>query len=157
MRQRAISAAVLVPVLLVVLFFGGVVLAAAVALITVLAAMEAFKLLKGAGYTPFASLGMVLALVVVLEAIDRDLDKRGLVDGEGNARSMLDHRARISRQLERWLGDFGATPASRASWAEAVARGETLLAVLQTELERGRKLRERADRRRTLNGGGDHG
>ena len=68
MRQRAISAAVLVPVLLVVLFFGGVVLAAAVALITVLAAMEAFKLLKGAGYTPFASLGMVLALVVVLDA-----------------------------------------------------------------------------------------
>ena len=41
MRQRAISAAVLVPVLLVVLAFGGPVLAAAVALITVIAATEA--------------------------------------------------------------------------------------------------------------------
>ena len=50
MRQRAISAAVLVPVLLVVLFFGGVVLAAAVAIITVLAAMEVFRLLRVAGH-----------------------------------------------------------------------------------------------------------
>jgi len=68
MRQRAISAAVLVPVLLVVLLLGGVVLAAAVALVTVLAALEVFRLLKAAGYTPFAWLGMVLALVVVLDA-----------------------------------------------------------------------------------------
>jgi phosphatidate cytidylyltransferase len=68
MRQRAISAAVLVPVLLVVLILGGVVLAAAVALVTVLAALEVFRLLKGAGYTPFAWLGTALALVVVLDA-----------------------------------------------------------------------------------------
>jgi CDP-diglyceride synthetase len=62
MRQRAISAAVLVPVLLVVLFFGGVVLAAAVAIITVFAAMEAFRLLRSAGHEGFAALGTVLAL-----------------------------------------------------------------------------------------------
>ena len=68
MRQRAISAAVLVPVLLVVLAFGGVVLAAAVALVTALAAVEVFRLLKGAGYTPFAALGTALALSVVLDA-----------------------------------------------------------------------------------------
>ncbi|OGO56185.1 MAG: hypothetical protein A2Z32_01360 [Chloroflexi bacterium RBG_16_69_14] len=68
MRQRAISAAVLVPVLLVVLAFGGVVLAAAIALITALAAVEVFRLLKGAGYAPFAALGTALALVVVLDA-----------------------------------------------------------------------------------------
>jgi phosphatidate cytidylyltransferase len=68
MRQRAISAAVLVPVLLVVLILGGVVLTAAVALVTVLAALEVFRLLKAAGYTPFAWLGTVLALVVVLDA-----------------------------------------------------------------------------------------
>ena len=97
------------------------------------------------------------ALVAVLEAIDGDLGKRGIVDADGNARSMLDHRARISRQLQRWLGDFGATPASRASWAETVARGEILVAAVKTELAQGRKLRERADRRRTLSGGGDHG
>ena len=69
MRQRAISAAVLVPVLLVVLALGGVVLAAAVALITVLAAMRG---LPAAARRPvtrrFAALGTVLALVVVLDA-----------------------------------------------------------------------------------------
>jgi len=68
MRQRAISAAVLVPVLLVVLAFGGAVLAAAVALITAIAATEVFRLLKGAGYAPFAALGTVLALAIVLDA-----------------------------------------------------------------------------------------
>jgi phosphatidate cytidylyltransferase len=68
MRQRAVSAAVLVPILLVVLAFGGVVLAAAVALVTALAAVEVFRLLKGAGYTPFAALGTALALSVVLDA-----------------------------------------------------------------------------------------
>ena len=61
MRERAISAAVLVPVLLVVL-------AAAVALVTTVAAIEVFRLLKGAGYAPFAGLGITLALLVVLDA-----------------------------------------------------------------------------------------
>jgi len=68
MRQRAISAAVLVPVLLVVLALGGAVLAAAVAIITVLAALEVFRLLRSAGHEGFAALGIVLALVVVLDA-----------------------------------------------------------------------------------------
>jgi phosphatidate cytidylyltransferase len=68
MRQRAITAAVLVPVLLVVLALGGVVLAAAVAIVTVLAAMEVFRLLRSAGHEGFAALGTVLALVVVLDA-----------------------------------------------------------------------------------------
>jgi phosphatidate cytidylyltransferase len=68
MRQRAISAVVLVPVLLIVLAIGGWVLSAGVALITVLAAIEVFRLLKGAGYAPFAALGTVLALAIVLDA-----------------------------------------------------------------------------------------
>ena len=67
MRQRAISAAVLVPVLLIVLVLGRPVLAAAVALITLLAAIEVFRLLTGAGYAPFGALGTTLALVVVLD------------------------------------------------------------------------------------------
>lgn len=67
MRQRAISAAVLVPVLLIVLVLGGPVLVAAVALITVLAAIEVFRLLAGAGYAPFGALGTTVALVVVLD------------------------------------------------------------------------------------------
>lgn len=68
MRQRAISAAVLVPVLLVVLALGGAVLVAVVVLVTAVAAVEAFRLLKAAGYAPFAALGTALALVVVLDA-----------------------------------------------------------------------------------------
>ncbi len=68
MQQRAISAAVLVPVLLVVLAIGGFVLSAAIAIVTALAAVEVFRLLKGAGYGPFAALGIALALAVVLDA-----------------------------------------------------------------------------------------
>ena len=61
----------LVPVLLIVLALGGPVLAAAVALITAVAATEVFRLLKGAGYAPFAALGTALALVIVLDARSR--------------------------------------------------------------------------------------
>jgi len=82
MRQRALSAAVLVPVLLVVLALGGPVLAAAVALITVIAAVEVFRLLNSAGYAPFLALGTALALVVVLDAAIPDvLEGGGLLLG----------------------------------------------------------------------------
>ncbi|HEV8402957.1 MAG TPA: phosphatidate cytidylyltransferase [Candidatus Limnocylindrales bacterium] len=82
MRQRAISAVVLVPVLLIVLAIGGPVLDAAVALVTVLAAIEVFRLLKGAGYAPFAALGSVLALAIVLEAaFPEELEGSGILLG----------------------------------------------------------------------------
>jgi phosphatidate cytidylyltransferase len=68
MRQRAITAAILVPVLLVVLALGGVVLAAAVALITVFAAREAFDLLRSAGHPTLWLLGTALALTLILDA-----------------------------------------------------------------------------------------
>jgi CDP-diglyceride synthetase len=67
MRQRAISAAVLVPVLLLVLAISEAVLAAVVVLVTALAAVEAFRLLKAAGYPPLPALGTP-ALAVVLDA-----------------------------------------------------------------------------------------
>jgi hypothetical protein len=41
--------------------------------------------------------------IAILEAIDRDFDERGLVDEEGTPRYLLNHRSRISRQLEQWL------------------------------------------------------
>jgi phosphatidate cytidylyltransferase len=79
-RQRAITAAVLVPVLLVVLALGGVVLAAAIALITVLAAREVFTLLRSAGHPTLPLLGTVLALLVVVEATFPDvLEGSGLL------------------------------------------------------------------------------
>ena len=82
MRERAISAAVLVPVLLIVLALGGAVLAAAVAVVTVLAATEVFRLLKSAGYAPFAALGSVLALAIVVDAAFAEiLDGSGILLG----------------------------------------------------------------------------
>jgi phosphatidate cytidylyltransferase len=67
-RQRAITAAVLVPLLLIVIALGGVVLAAAIAVITVLAAREVFTLLRAAGHPALPALGSVLALTVILDA-----------------------------------------------------------------------------------------
>ena len=68
MRDRAIGAAILVPVLLLVLAVGGIVLAAAVAVATVFAAREAFKLLTDAALPTLPLLGTVLALTVVADA-----------------------------------------------------------------------------------------
>lgn len=68
MRQRALTAAVLVPVLLIVLWVGGPLLAIAIAAVTVLAAREVFALLTGSGHATFPWLGMALALTVVLDA-----------------------------------------------------------------------------------------
>ena len=68
MRERAISAAILVPVLLVVLWVGGALLAVAIAVVTALAALEVFRLLRQAGYATLAALGTALALAVVLDA-----------------------------------------------------------------------------------------
>ena len=68
MRQRALTAAVLVPALLIVLWVGGPLLAVAIAAITVLAAREVFALLTGSGHATFPWLGMALALTVVLDA-----------------------------------------------------------------------------------------
>ena len=73
MRQRAISAAILVPVLLVVLAVGGIVLAAGVAVVTVFAAREVFALLRGAGHPTLPLLGSVLALTVIADATFPDV------------------------------------------------------------------------------------
>lgn len=68
MRQRAISAAILVPVLLVVLGIGGMVLAGAIAVVTLLAAREVFELLRRSGQPGLPLLGGAIALTVILDA-----------------------------------------------------------------------------------------
>lgn len=80
MRERAISAAILVPVLLAVLAAGGVLIALVIAIVVSIAAIEVFRLLRGAGHGSFAALGIVLALVVVLDAaFPQVLDGSGLL------------------------------------------------------------------------------
>jgi phosphatidate cytidylyltransferase len=77
-RQRATSAAVLVPLLLVVIALGGIAVSIAIAVITVLAAREAFALLRAAGHPALPVLGGVLALTVILDAVFP-----GVLEGSG--------------------------------------------------------------------------
>ena len=80
MRQRATSAAILVPLLLIVVALGGVALSAAIAILTVLAAREVFALLRAAGHPALSALGSVLALTVILDAaVPNVLEASGLL------------------------------------------------------------------------------
>jgi len=67
LRQRAISAAVLVPPLIAILLLGGPWIVVAVVAATGLAAIEVFALLRGAGYPSIPALGLVLAVGLVLD------------------------------------------------------------------------------------------
>jgi hypothetical protein len=49
------------------------------------------------------AVGQVARCIAILEALDRDLDERGLADKHGEPRSLLNHRSRVSRQLDQWL------------------------------------------------------
>jgi len=66
LRDRARSAAILIPPLLLAVWFGEPWISAIVAVVVLLAAVEAFRLLTAAGHASFASLGAVLAMVVAL-------------------------------------------------------------------------------------------
>lgn len=68
MRRRAMSAAILVPLLLVVVALGGPAIAVFVGLVTVVGAIEVFRLIRAAGYDSFPALGTALALAVVVDA-----------------------------------------------------------------------------------------
>ncbi len=52
------------------------------------------------------AVGEVARLTAILEAIDRELDEAGLTNKRGETHSLLNYRARISRQLHRWLSDL---------------------------------------------------
>jgi hypothetical protein len=63
--------------------------------------------------------------IALLEAIDRDLDDRGLVNKAGEPRYLLNHRARISRQLEQWLGKISPAIDRQLARREAPPRAES--------------------------------
>ena len=80
LRQRAISAAFLVPPLVVVLIVGGAWIAALIVVATALAAVEIFRLLRSAGYPSVPALGVVLAVGLVLDAAaPKELEASGLI------------------------------------------------------------------------------
>jgi phosphatidate cytidylyltransferase len=79
-RQRATSAALLVPLLLIVIALGGIALSVAIAAITLLAAREVFALLRTAGQPALSVLGAALAASVILDAAFPDvLEGSGLL------------------------------------------------------------------------------
>ena len=61
------------------------------------------------------AVGEAARCIAVLEAIDRDLDQRGLVDKKGAPRYLLNHRSRISRQLEQWMEKITAAIERKAA------------------------------------------
>lgn len=71
LRQRALSAALLVPPVLLALVFGLPGIAVVVTLAAALGALEMFRLLRGAGYPSQAAFGTVLAVALVLGAATR--------------------------------------------------------------------------------------
>jgi phosphatidate cytidylyltransferase len=68
LRQRVLSAAVLVPVLAAVVALGGPWIVGLVAVLAALAAVETFTLLRSAGYGALPAVGTVIAVASVLEA-----------------------------------------------------------------------------------------
>jgi phosphatidate cytidylyltransferase len=66
LRDRARSAALLIPPLLIVLWLGDPWIIALVAVAVAIGAREAFQLLQAAGHSAFPALGIVLAVVVAL-------------------------------------------------------------------------------------------
>jgi len=60
----------------------------------------------------------VARCMAILEAIDRDLDERGLEDKRGKPRYLLNHRWRVSRQLDHWLGKISDAVARQAAAGE---------------------------------------
>lgn len=66
LRDRARSAAILVPPLLIAMWLGGPWIALVVAVVVILAGREAFRLLTAAGFSSLPTLGVVLAVLVAL-------------------------------------------------------------------------------------------
>jgi phosphatidate cytidylyltransferase len=78
LRQRAISAAVLVPPLVAILLIGGQWIVVAIVVATGLAAIEVFALLRAAGYPSIPALGVAMAVGLVLDAATP-----GFLEGSG--------------------------------------------------------------------------
>jgi hypothetical protein len=95
-------------------------------LIEARAAEIAAQFTQSCEFSPFELVAVHEAArcVAILEAIDRDLDQRGLVDRQGAPRYLLNHRSRTSRQLEQWLGKITAAVERKAASELPPPRGD---------------------------------
>ncbi len=77
----------------------------------------------------------IARLVVLIESVEAEIERRGLTNGRGAPRvALLDLRLRASGRLERWLSSFGMTPRARAELLGELGRG-----TLAAEIARRRK------------------
>jgi hypothetical protein len=70
------------------------------------------------------------SVIAALEAIDRDLEARG----PGATKTLLEHKARLGRELRAWLREFGGLPRSRYEWARELAGESGLGAEIRKRL-----------------------
>ena len=62
------------------------------------------------------------SVIAALEAIDLELAAHGTKTT--TRKWLMEHKARLSRELRAWVKEFGATPRSRADWARALPERE---------------------------------
>jgi phosphatidate cytidylyltransferase len=79
LRTRALSALVLVPPLVIALIIGLPAIALVLVIVAVLAGLEVFRLLKGAGYPSLSLFGTTIAVAMVLEAAYAPGGEEGLL------------------------------------------------------------------------------
>ncbi|HEU4571646.1 MAG TPA: phosphatidate cytidylyltransferase [Candidatus Limnocylindrales bacterium] len=149
LRQRATSAAFLVPPLVVALLLGGVWIVAVIAVATALAAREAFHLLTSAGYPSLAWLGVAFATALVLDAaVVPAIDSSGvLLIAIGSILAAVGAFTRTDPRdgLPTWFGTvFGALYASLLAFvlrlghaAPAIPAGAPLASLFHDEPGRG--------------------
>lgn len=82
----------------------------------------------------------VARLMATIEAVDHELNERGLVDRRGNPRALLDYRIRLSGRLERWLRQLGATPQARAELTGRLGQRGAMQALIAVDIAEGEQL-----------------
>lgn len=94
-------------------------------LIQVRASEIELELCQSFDFTPAQRLALreVARCMAILDAIDRDLDDRGILDKRGKPTYLLDHRYRTSRQLDHWLTKISETMERQSVGQEPAAAG----------------------------------
>lgn len=77
----------------------------------------------------------IAKLLDLIDRIDADLAKRGLLNRQGDARRILELRARYSQRLAEWLDRFGLNPKARAEWTRTLAEGESLAQTIRRKVQ----------------------
>ena len=64
----------------------------------------------------------IAKLMALIERVDRGLAD-GVVEKRNTARSLIETRTKLSRELRNWLKEIGGTPLARATWVATLNAG----------------------------------